>query len=72
MEKKKVPPTEGLNETIWLSQQKNADLFGVQRLSITKHFKNIFDSGELKEDVICSILEFTTQYGKNTYFNNFI
>lgn len=51
------------NETIWLTQQKIADLFGVQRPAITKHLKNIFESGELKEDVVCSILELTKPHG---------
>ncbi|MDO8952363.1 MAG: virulence RhuM family protein [Draconibacterium sp.] len=51
------------NETIWLTQQKIADLFGVQRPAITKHLKNIFESGELKEEVVSSILELTTQHG---------
>ena len=51
------------NETIWLSQQKIADLFGVQRPAITKHLKNIFESGELNEEVVSSILEHTTQHG---------
>ena len=43
------------NETIWLTQQKIADLFGVQRPAITKHLKNIFETGELKEEVVSSI-----------------
>ncbi|MEJ0105713.1 MAG: hypothetical protein WDO19_25520 [Bacteroidota bacterium] len=43
------------NGTIWLTQQKIADLFGVQRPAITKHLKNIFESGELKEEVVSSI-----------------
>jgi hypothetical protein len=51
------------NETIWLSQQKIADLFGVQRPAITKHLKNIFESGELKEEMVSSILEHTTPHG---------
>jgi hypothetical protein len=51
------------NETIWLTQQKIADLFGVQRPAISKHLKNIFESNELKEEVVCSILEHTTQHG---------
>ena len=51
------------NETIWLTQQKIADLFGVQRPAITKHLKNIFETGELKEEVVSSILEHTTQHG---------
>ncbi|MDD3860715.1 MAG: virulence RhuM family protein [Bacteroidales bacterium] len=51
------------NETIWLTQQKIADLFGVQRPAVTKHLKHIFATGELKEEVVSSILEHTTQHG---------
>lgn len=51
------------NETIWLSQQKIADLFGVQRPAISKHLKNIFESGELQEEMVSSILEHTTPHG---------
>ena len=51
------------NETIWLNQQKIADLFGVQRPAVTKHLKNIFETGELKEEVVGSILEHTTPHG---------
>jgi len=51
------------NETIWLTQQKIADLFGVQRPAVTKHLKNIFESGELNEKVVSSILEHTTPHG---------
>jgi len=51
------------NETIWLTQQKIADLFGVKRPAITKHLKNIFESGELNEEVVSSILEHTTKHG---------
>jgi hypothetical protein len=51
------------NETIWLTQAKMAELFGVQRPAITKHLKNIFESGELDEQVASSILEHTTQHG---------
>ena len=51
------------DETIWLNQAKIAELFGVQRPAITKHIKNIFESGELKEEVVSSILEHTTQHG---------
>ncbi len=51
------------NETLWLNQERIAQLFGVQRPAISKHLKNIFDSGELAEKVVCSILEQTTQHG---------
>lgn len=51
------------NENIWLTQEKIAELFGVQRPAVTKHLKNIFESGELNEEVVSSILEHTTQHG---------
>lgn len=51
------------NETLWLSQKRIAELFGVQRPAITKHLKNIFESGELIEKEVSSILEHTTIHG---------
>ncbi|WP_419653081.1 virulence RhuM family protein [Thiolapillus sp.] len=51
------------NETIWLTQERMSELFGVQRPAITKHLKNIFESNELEELVVCSILEHTTTHG---------
>ena len=51
------------NETIWLTRQKIADLFGVQCPAVSKHLKNIFGTGELKEEVVSSILEHTTKHG---------
>jgi len=59
-----------LNETIWLTQKSIAELFGVQRPAITKHLKNIFESGELVENSVSSILEHTADDGKN-YKTNF-
>jgi hypothetical protein len=53
-----------LDETIWLTQDKIAILFGVQRPAITKHLKNIFESGELVENSVSSILEHTAEDGK--------
>ena len=52
------------NDTLWLSQQQIADLFGVQRQAITKHLKNIFFTGELRENSVCSILEHTASDNK--------
>ncbi|VVH58497.1 Putative DNA-binding protein in cluster with Type I restriction-modification system, partial [uncultured Gammaproteobacteria bacterium] len=40
------------NETLWLSQVKIAQLFGVQVPAISKHLKNIFETGELNEKVV--------------------
>ncbi len=52
------------NENIWLTQDKIALLFGVQRPAITKHLKNIFESGELDENSVSSILEHAAADGK--------
>ena len=51
------------DETIWLSQKAMAALFDVKPPAISKHLKNIFDSGELDEKVVVSKMEITTQYG---------
>ena len=51
------------NETIWLTQKQMAELFGVKTPAISKHLKNIFNEGELKEEVVISILETTTKHG---------
>jgi hypothetical protein len=51
------------HETIWLTQKRMAELFGVGVPAISKHLKNIFDSGELVEEVVISILETTSEHG---------
>ena len=51
------------DETIWLTQKSMAELFGVGVPAISKHLKNIFESGELTEQEVVSILEITTQHG---------
>lgn len=52
-------------ENLWLAQAKMAELFDVQKAAISKHLKNIFESGELLEDAVVSILETTAADGKN-------
>ena len=51
------------NETIWMPQKKIAELFDVKVPAVSKHLKNIFESGELDEKVVVSILEIPTQHG---------
>lgn len=51
-------------ETIWLTQDKIAQLFGVQRPAVTKHLRNIFVTGELSEDSVSSKMELTAADGK--------
>ncbi|MCK9371704.1 MAG: virulence RhuM family protein [Sulfuricurvum sp.] len=53
------------NESVWLPQKRMAELFGVDRTVITKHLKNIFDSGELDEDSVSAKIAHTAQDGKN-------
>lgn len=51
------------DETIWLTQKSMAELFGVQTPAISKHLKNIFEQGELHEEVVVSKMEIPTQHG---------
>ena len=51
-------------ETIWLTQQQIALLFGTKRPAITKHVNNIFKSGELDKKTVSSILEQVASDGK--------
>ena len=60
------------DETVWLTQQQMADLFGVQIPAISKHLANIFREGELNKNSVISILENTATDGKKyrTMFYN--
>ena len=55
------------DETVWLTQEQIADLFGTKRPAITKHLNNIYKSGELDIDSTCSILEHMGNEGKQRY-----
>lgn len=52
------------DESVWLSQQQMAELFGVNRQAITKHLKNIYETLELNQKATCSILELVQKEGK--------
>ena len=51
------------DESIWLTQKSMSELFEVDRTSVTRHLKNIFDSDELDEKVVCAKIEHTTPHG---------
>lgn len=51
------------NETIWLTQKAMADLFGVDKSSISRHLKNIFAEGELNPEVVVAEFATTTLHG---------
>ena len=50
-------------ETVWLSQEQMAALFGKARSTITEHIKNVFTEGELSEEVACRNFRHTTHHG---------
>ena len=59
-------------DTLWATQAEIATLFDVQRPAITKHLKNIFETKELAEKAVCSILEHTADDNKTykvQYYN---
>jgi hypothetical protein len=51
------------NETLWLTQKRMAELFGVGVPAISKHLENIYDSNELQREATISILETVRQEG---------
>ncbi|EOZ92297.1 Putative DNA-binding protein in cluster with Type I restriction-modification system [Indibacter alkaliphilus LW1] len=52
-------------ETVWLTQDQIASLFGVERPGITQHIKNIFAEGELQEESVSKKFLRTAADGKN-------
>ena len=51
------------NETVWLSQEQMAMLFGKGRTTITEHIGNIFKERELNEKEVCRLFRHTTKHG---------
>ena len=51
------------DETVWLTQEQMALLFGKGRSTITEHISNIFSEGELIEGMVCRKFRHTTQHG---------
>lgn len=57
-------------ETIWITQQQVAELFGVQKAAVSKHVKNIFDSEELQAKATVSKMETVQQEGSRSVKRN--
>ena len=51
------------NETVWLTQEQMATLFGKGRSTITEHISHIFEEGELDEKVVCRSFRQTYKHG---------
>lgn len=54
------------DENLWLTQKGLAELFGVERSVITKHLKNIYDSGELDKVLTCAKFAQVQQEGNRS------
>lgn len=50
------------DETIWLTQKRIAELFGVQTPAISKRLTSVFEERELQEGVVVSKMEITTPH----------
>ena len=55
------------DETVWLTQEQMAMLFGKGRTTITEHIANIFSEGELNEEVVCRKFRHTTSANNRMY-----
>ncbi|MBO4489643.1 MAG: virulence RhuM family protein [Bacteroidales bacterium] len=51
-------------DTVWLTQQQMAELFGTTRNNITLHIANIFKEGELARNSVCKDFLHTASDGK--------
>jgi hypothetical protein len=59
------------DETIWLSINQMAELFGVDKSGISRHLKNIFESGELSRDSVVANFATTATDGKTYQVEHF-
>ena len=62
---KEIRKVDDVRDDITKIDYEIAELFETKRQAITKHLKNIFQSGELNENSVCSILELTASDGKS-------
>lgn len=51
------------DDTIWLTQKSMAELFSIDKSGISRHLKNIFESGELEEEVVVAKIAIPTKHG---------
>ena len=53
---------------VWLTQKAIARLFDVDRSVVTKHLKNVYESGELPEDATCANFAQVADNGKTYHY----
>lgn len=56
--------TRMFNESVWLSLKELSELFDIDKSGISRHLKNIFESGELSRDAVVAFFAITASDGK--------
>lgn len=51
------------DDTIWMTQKQMAELFEVDRTTISRHLSNIFSEGELSPELVSAKIAHTTRHG---------
>lgn len=51
------------NDTVWLTADQMAELFQRNKSTISRHIKNVFESGELDQSVVVAKYATTTPHG---------
>jgi hypothetical protein len=59
------------DETVWLSINQMTELFGVDKSGISRHLKNIFETGELTRDSVVAFFATTAADGKTYRVEHF-
>ena len=60
------------NDTVWLTQNQMAELFGRDRTVISRHVNNCFKEGELDKSLVCAKFSHTNKYGRHYGFEQFV
>ncbi len=53
------------NDTVWLTADQMAELFQRNKSTISRHIKNMFESGELKQDSVVAKMQQLLPMAKN-------
>lgn len=56
------------DQDVWLTQKAIGQLFDVDRSVVSKHLKNVFESGEMAEDSVCAKFAQTADDGKTYHY----
>jgi len=59
------------DETVWLTQDQMALLFGKAKSTVSEHIKHIFNEGELKQNSVVRVFRTTAKDGKSYNINFF-